>query len=314
MEWEERIGRRLTLRDLRILLTAVDVGSVSRAAAQLRVSQPAISKTIAQIERAVNAQLVKRSSRGIEPTEQGRALIARSRAAFDELRAGIDAMDDISHPRSGELRITGNQVALSGIVPTVINRLYGKHPGIIFNIVPSQTFGEQVRVLEEERAELAVGRIARPLSADHLRAIELFRDDFLVVTGPNNRWGRRKKIALGELMNEPWTFPSPDTITGQYMSRIFQANGLELPPVNVVASSLQLHQRLVLESGFLTLFPSSLARSLPGMDILPVPLIQELRSIGILTVKYRTLSPLAKLFIEELQSASREFYPDVPPV
>jgi len=310
MDWEERVGRRLTLRDLRILLAAVELGSVSKAAAQLRVSQPAISKTITQIERAVAAQLVKRSSRGIEPTEQGRALLARSRAALGELQAGIEAMRDVAHPKSGELRIAGNQVALSGIVPSVINRLHARYPGVVYNIVPTQTHGDHIRVLEEEKAELVIGRIALPLKADHLRVAELFKEDFLVVAGPNHRWGRRKKISLAELMNEPWAFPSLETVTGQYMVQIFRENGLTLPQVNVAAASLQLHQWLVLESGFLAMFPGSLARSAHGMRVLPVPLKQEPRSIGIMTLKYRTLSPLAQLFYDEAQAASREFQLD----
>lgn len=145
MDWEERIGRCLTLRDLRILVAAIDAGSVSRAATELRVSQPAISKTISQIERAVAAQLVKRSSRGIEPTEQGKALLERVRAAFRELQDGVEAMDFLSHPKSGELRVAGNQVALSNIVPAIITRLYSRHPGLVFNVLRAQTSTDQIR-------------------------------------------------------------------------------------------------------------------------------------------------------------------------
>ncbi len=307
MDWEERIGRRLTLRDLRILLAAVDAGSVSKAAAAFRVSQPAISKTIAQIERAVDAQLVKRSSRGVEPTEQGRALLDRVRAAFRELQDGVNAMDVLSHPKSGELRIAANQVALSNIVPTIITRLYARHPGLVFNVLQAQTSADQIRMLEEERAELVIGRIAQPLAADNLRFVELFRDDFVVVAGPDNRWKRRKKIALSELVGELWTLPPPETVTGQSMANIFTRMGLDMPQVNVAASSLQLHQRLVLESNFLTFLPTSLARAIPGVYVLPTPLDLDPQTVGVLTLKYRTQSPLAKLFIDEAQAASREF-------
>ena len=66
--WDERIGRRLTLRDLGILLTAVEAGSMSKAAEKLRVSQPAISKTISLLEREVGAQLITRTPRGVGST------------------------------------------------------------------------------------------------------------------------------------------------------------------------------------------------------------------------------------------------------
>ena len=308
MDWEERIGRRLTLRDLRILVAAIDAGSVSRAATELRVSQPAISKTISQIERAVAAQLVKRSSRGIEPTEQGKALLERVRAAFRELQDGVEAMDFLSHPKSGELRVAGNQVALSNIVPAIITRLYSRHPGLVFNVLQAQTSTDQIRMLEEELVDLVIGRIAQPLAADHLRFVELFRDDFVVVAGPNNPWKRRKKIALSELVGELWTLPPPETVTGQSMANIFKRMGLAVPQVNVAASTLQLHQRLVLESNFLTFVPSSLARAIPGLHVLPASLDLDPQSVGVLTLKYRTQSPLAKLFIDEAQAASRDFF------
>ncbi len=306
MDWEDRIGCRLTLRDLRILLTTVEVGSMSMAASELRVSQPAISKTITQVERVVGARLVTRSSRGIKPTEQGRALLARSRAALRELKAGVEAMDDLSHPKAGELRLAGNQVALSGIVPIVINRLYARRPGFIFNVVPAHTVDDQVRILEQEQAELVVGRTGLSAIADQLRVVELFNDEFVVVAGPNNRWSRRKKIELSELMRETWALPAPGTITGKYVAQIFRANGLEPPQINVVTSSMQLHQRLVLENGFLSLFSASLARTIQGMRILPASLKGEHRSIDILTLKHRTLSPLARLFIEEAKAAVEE--------
>lgn len=306
MNWEERIGRRLTLRDVRILLTAVELGSVSKAAARLRVSQPAISKTITQMERAVEAPLVRRTTRGVEPTEQGQALVARCRAAMRELRAGVDAMDDLSRPKLGELFIAGNQVSLSGIIPIVISRLYDRHPGVVFHIVSAPTFADQVHALEDERAELVIGRLSLPRAVDRLNVVELFMDDFQVVAGQNHRLASRADVRLADLMDEPWTFPSPETITGQYMTQLFRANGFDTPRVNVIASSLQLHRRLVLESGFLALFPRSLTRSVPGMRVLPAPMKQEPRSIGVLTLRYRTLSPLAKLFIDEALAVSRE--------
>jgi DNA-binding transcriptional LysR family regulator len=307
MNWEERVGRRLTLRDLRILLTTVEVGSMSKAAAILRVSQPAISKTIKQIERVVGVALVQRTSRGIEPTEHGRSLLTHSHAVFRELKAGIQAMDDLAHPKEGELRLAGNQVALAGIIATVIKRLHPRYPGVVFNVVPAYTYAEQIQLLEQERVELVLGRLALPLAADHLRVIELFQDSFVIVAGPNNPWKRRKEVELRELLNEPWAFPALDTVSGRYIEQIFRSFGLDLPRITVVGSSIQLHQRLVLENGFLTLFPHSLVASVPGMQILPVSLPAENRSIGILTLKHRTLSPLAKLFVEEAELVAADW-------
>lgn len=306
LDWDERIGRRLTLWDLSILLTAVEAGSMSKAADQLRVSQPAVSKTIALLEREVGAKLVARSSRGIEPTEYGRALLDRSRAALDELKQAVNDMEVLSDPKAGELRIAANEVALSGVVGTVINQLYARYPGIVFEIVPAYTRAAQIHELEQGNVEVMVGQLADTAADRHLESSVLFQDQLVVVAGPDNPLARRSKIELSELLDEPWAFSPLSSFSGQSMEQAFRASGLELPRIMVVASSMQLLQRLVMGNEFLAFFPSSVVRVARGVSVLPVTVHARWQPIGILTVKHRTLSPLAKLFIECAQSVVRE--------
>ena len=298
LAWDERIGRRLTLWDLSILLTAVEAGSMSKAAEQLRVSQPAISKTISLLEREVGARLVKRSPRGIEPTEHGRALLVRSRTALDELRHAVGEMEILADPKAGELRIAANEVALSGVVGTVINRLTTRFPGIVFEIVPAYTHAAQIHELEQGNAELVIGQIAPSDANRHLETSELFQEQLVVAAGARNRWVQRSQIELSELMDEPWVFSPLNSISGRSMEQAFRANQLDLPRIMVVSSSMQLLRRLVMDNEFLALFPRSVVRSAPGLRVLPVAVKVLWHPIGILTIKHRTLSPLAKLFIE----------------
>jgi DNA-binding transcriptional LysR family regulator len=85
---DDHILHRLKLRDLRILLAVTQTGSMAKAAAQLATSQPAVSRAIADMEVTLGVSLLERSSRGVEPTPYGRALIKRGIAVFDELRQG----------------------------------------------------------------------------------------------------------------------------------------------------------------------------------------------------------------------------------
>jgi DNA-binding transcriptional LysR family regulator len=305
-DWTDRIGRRLTLWDLSILLTAVEAGSMSKAADQLRVSQPAISKTIALLEREVGTQLVKRSSRGIEPTEHGRALLTRGRAELDELNNAVREMEVLSDPKAGELRIAANEVALSGVVGTVINRLYERFPGIVFEIVPAYTHAAQIHELEQGHVELVIGQMGQPVVDRHLEALELFQEQLVVAAGPNNPWMQRSKVELAELRDEPWAFSPLNGISGQSMAQAFRSSGLDLPRIMVVASSMQLLRRLVMENEFLALFPDSVVRSAEDLCALPVAIKARWQPIGILTVRHRTLSPLAKLFIECARSVVQE--------
>ena len=83
IDWEGRIGRRLRLRDLHIFFTAVQRGSMAKAAQTLGVTQPAVSKVIADLEHTLGVRLLDRGARGVEPTNYGRALLSRANAAFD---------------------------------------------------------------------------------------------------------------------------------------------------------------------------------------------------------------------------------------
>src|SRR5438067_7541101 len=102
MQWEERIGRRLKLRDLHILLAVVQWGSMAKAAAELAISQPAVSKAIADMEYMLGLKLLDRTRRGIEPTIYGRSLIRRGLAVFDELRQGVKELEFLADPTAGE--------------------------------------------------------------------------------------------------------------------------------------------------------------------------------------------------------------------
>ena len=105
MQVVERIGRRLKLRDLNIFLAVVKERSMSKAAAVLAISQPAVSKSIADMEHMLGAPLLDRTPRGIEPTTYGQALIRRGLAVFDELRQSVRDIESLLDPTVGEVRI-----------------------------------------------------------------------------------------------------------------------------------------------------------------------------------------------------------------
>ena len=101
MQWVDRIGSRLKLRDLHILLTVVHRGSMAKAAAELAISQPAVSKAIADMEHTFGLRLLDRGRGGVEPTAYGRALVTRGQAIFDELKLGIEELAFLADPTVG---------------------------------------------------------------------------------------------------------------------------------------------------------------------------------------------------------------------
>ena len=85
MQVSDRIGRRMKLHDLHVLMTVVQAGSMNKAAALLHTTQPAISRSIAELEHAFGVRLLDRHQHGVEPTDYGRALLGCGAAVFDEL-------------------------------------------------------------------------------------------------------------------------------------------------------------------------------------------------------------------------------------
>src|SRR5438552_513170 len=124
VEWDEQhLGRHLKLRELNVLMTVARCGSMGKAAAQLSVSQPAISKAIADIEYTLGVRLLDRSPQGVEPTIYGRALLDRGLIAFDELRQAVKHIEFLADPTAGELRIGATIVIATGFVTAVLDQL-----------------------------------------------------------------------------------------------------------------------------------------------------------------------------------------------
>src|SRR5260370_26929037 len=104
MQLSDRIGRRMKLQDLHVLVTVVKAGSMGKAAQRLNISQPAISRSIAELEGALGVRLLDRHRQGVEPTAYGRALLDCGLAAFDDLRQGVKNIEFIADPTAGEAR------------------------------------------------------------------------------------------------------------------------------------------------------------------------------------------------------------------
>jgi DNA-binding transcriptional LysR family regulator len=300
MQLSDRIGRRMKLQDLNVLMAVVQAGSMSKAAGLLNTTQSAISRSIAELEHTIGVRLLDRSPQGVEPTHYGRALLKRGVAAFDELRHGVQDIEFLSDPGAGELRIGGSAALAEGIVLAVIDRLSRQYPRIVIHFVPGGLL-KQYGELRERRIELAFARISGPAPEDDMNVEVLFEEQLVVVAGIENPWVRRRKIALAELVGEPWSWPPPGSSFNLLVVEAFRASGLKPPRAMVYTDAPNIRIRLAATGRFLTVVPAAMLR-LPAknelLKMLPVELPTTRRPIGIITLKNRTLSPLAELFIQ----------------
>jgi DNA-binding transcriptional LysR family regulator len=257
MQLSDRIGRRLKLQDLHVLMTVTQAGSMRKAAGLLNTTQPAISRSIAELENAFGVRLLDRSSQGIQPTEYGRALLRRSVAVFDELKQSGRDIDFLSNPDAGELRIGSNPVIAEGIALSVIEQLSRRYPRVTYHVVPGtlQTLNDELR---ERHIELALSAAPRVTPEDDIDAEVLLDEPLVVVAGKDNPLVRRRKIVLADLLNEPWTWYAPDGIFHSLVIEAFRASGLEPPRATVYTDAPNMRIRLAVDRGFLTFGPASI--------------------------------------------------------
>ncbi len=301
MQWTNRVGRRLKLRDLHILLSVVQRGSMAKAAAELAISQPAVSKAIADMEHAVGLRLLDRSRNGIEPTPYGRVLVKRGVAIFDELKHGVEELEFLADPTGGELRIGSTESVAAGLLPAIIERFTREYPLVHLDVAQAVMSTLHYRELRERRIDLLLGRIPTPLTEDDLDVDVVYDDQVVVVVGRSSKWARARKLKLADLGDEPWVLPPAGTLADLLAVELFRAAGAETPRAPVTTLSMHICCRLVATGRFVTMLPSSVlrfgGRDLP-LKILPIKLVTQPRPVGIVTLRNRTLSPIAKVFVE----------------
>src|SRR5579872_6679819 len=240
MDWSDRIGRRIRLRDLHVVLAVAESGSMAKASTNLAISHPVVSKTISDLELTLGVRLFDRSSQGVELTTYGRALLKCGVNVFDEMRQGLKQIEFLADPTSGELAIGCPEIIVAGILPAIADRFLQQYPGVRLRIIHADTGLMQFNQLRERNVELLLGRMPRPFVEEDLVSEPLLDEPFVAVAGIHSRWARRRRIELSELMEESWVLPPNDSVPGLQIAQIFHAEGLTFPQASIATLSVQL--------------------------------------------------------------------------
>src|SRR5262245_6580181 len=300
MKISDRIGRRMKLHDLHVLMSVVQAGSMGKAASFLNTTQSAISRSIAELEHAVGVRLLDRSRQGVEPTDYGRALLDGGAAVFDDLRQAVKNIEFLADPATGHVTICGSESTSAALLPAVFGRLRKRHPGLSMHVVPAISVARQFKELRERKADLALGRLPSPVDTD-IDAELLYHDQLIVVAGPRSKWLRQRKITLRDLANEPWLLPPPGTLLASLVADGFRSHDMEFPPKGAATGPIHLLFALLASGPFLLAMSGSLLQlrtDLPPLKVLPVDFPSPPWPVGIMTLKNRTRSPVTRLFIE----------------
>jgi DNA-binding transcriptional LysR family regulator len=284
-------------------MAVANAGTMGRAAADLAVSQPVISKSIADLEDTLGVRLFDRSRRGVELTSHGQSLRDSGIAVFDELRQSVTRLEALTDPTAGEIRIGTTVPLATGLVSAALTRMAFQYPRMKFHVVEGDLNTLRTRDLRTRNIDFAVARLLEPLSADELAAEVLFDDPYVVVVGRKSKWARRRNVRLVDLVNERWVFPPIEPILA-LLRGAFDDAGLKLPRPDILTLSIQVHSNLLATGKFVTALPSSTlgwgADHLPFMA-LPIAMPTTFAPVAIIAIRGRTLSPAAKLFLNCLR-------------
>ncbi len=310
IDWEAQIGRRLRLRDLHAFFAVVRHGSMAKAAVQLGVSQPAISKVMADLEYTLGVRLLDRNRRGVEPTTYGAALLRRGLAAFDELRQGVRDIEFLADVAQGEIRIECLDAIASTFLPQLIERFSEQYPRVALHVDTIMSATAGLPGLRERKYDLVLQPLPRPLPeefrGEDLKIESLRADALIIAAGRHNPWTRRRKIDLAELVAEPWIMQAPETWNYRRLREAFQVRGLELPNSTLVTLSTPLRVHFLANGPYISAIAQSLALQ-HSLAQLAVNLPEWKFPISLVTLRNRTLTPVVERFIEFARSAASEF-------
>ncbi|HEY6257624.1 MAG TPA: LysR family transcriptional regulator [Xanthobacteraceae bacterium] len=304
------------MRDLHVFVTVVQRGSMAKAAQQLNVTQPAVSKAIGDLEHTLGVRLLDRKPQGVEPTMYGRALLKRSNAVFDELKQSVRDIEFLADPTVGEVRFGCHDTIAAAILPRVMKRFALRHPRVVLRMEQIGVVGAALELptLHQRLIDFAILRLPKPLADeqpfDELNLEILFDDQLVVAAGRQSRWAGRRKIDLSELITEPWILSGPDAWNYIELAEACRERGIDMPKIRLETISNAVKVSLLATGPYIATFPGSAMRFYANrfsLAVLPVALPIRPWPVVIVTLKNRTLSPVIERFIECTREVARSF-------
>src|SRR5689334_22320928 len=190
----------MDLRRLEVFAKVAELGSFSRAAEALYLTQPTVSEHVRALEDEVGVQLLDRLGRGATPTRAGELLLGYARRMLMLAREAQQALDQFQGRMSGELVIGGSTIPGEYILPALLGVFKTKYPQISVSLL----IGDSRQVSEwVEQGRVEVGVVGARPALRALVARELMPDELVLVVPAGHPWAARKTIPLDELRREP---------------------------------------------------------------------------------------------------------------
>lgn len=260
------LARDVKLRHLRLLVAIDDARQLSKVARILHITQPSVSKALAEVESSTGAPLFDRTPRGLLPTALGALIIRSARDVLAELERAAAAVEQLRLGRSSTLALGAMPGAALGLLAPALTLLRRREPGLALQVLEAPT--------DELLSRLAAGRLDVVLGARFRRALPeglsvhpLYVDPLVIAAAPTHPVASAARVSWEELAASPWILTPPTNPLRLGFERALRERGLA-PPVDVIDSSMMdLSLRVVAQGDALTLSPRRQALYLQGLGL-----------------------------------------------
>ena len=299
----------MELRDIEYFAVIAEHGHLGRAAEALGLGPPALSVSLRRLEKSADAKLVKRTPKGVELTDVGRALLShvgRLKLAREDLAREIS---DLAHGQAGHLRVGTSPAIANNVLPNACSMLLKDAPKATLNVSIAASTSALLLDLRKGELDIVVINVLNAPLEGIVRE-SLWDDEFVIYASASHRLAKRKSVVLADLVHERWAATAASGfLAWNSLRRAFEERDLPAPQFALVSDSGVLNRRMIASLDLLGHAPrmsvEPIASSL-GLKILTVTDVKWLRPVALMYRKDGYLSPIARRFIEILRSMARE--------
>ncbi len=247
----------MELRHLRYFVAVAEALNFRRAAEQLRVAQPALSKQIKDLEHAVGARLLDRNTSGVMLTDAGVVLLEEVRDILERVEMAAAAAREAAAGRSGRLTV-GNLGAISAVfLPATLLAFRAKYPQVEVNL-HELSLPDQLAALQAGEVQVCFSVEPPTALPQGLQAVEVLESRVAVAMSPGHRLARSTKVSLTEIAAEPLLYVGEmerHSLHGQKIQSMFAARGIKHRPLRRVNGSESLIAMIAGDQGISLLLP-----------------------------------------------------------
>lgn len=252
--------KTITLRHLRVVAALADLKLVARVAEALGVTQPAVSKQIAELERIVGVPVVTRDRNRLYLTPIGSRLADHAKQALGQLdRAAFD-LEAMASGVSGSVSIGVVSSVAPVLLPGAIALFKRSTPQASVSVSEGH-FVELFPQLESGALDVLIARIWQPQELPGIEQMSLFSEPVVVVSGRGHPLALMENPEWADVASYPWILPPINSVARQAVDALFASNGLASPSNTIASLSLTLNVELLRVMPVLGLLPQRLAQA-----------------------------------------------------